>query len=277
MPGGPDPPLCAAFPSDVCGGGLGRVAYSSCSSPVLSSTPRAARCVTSFFRNSAGCIAQVSEPGISSQRFQIVSKICHFVRSSAANPHHQAPKTPVVEHKGNASHLTADYPLRAVSLTTFSVQRFNRFCCTLCNGDPGVTYGPSPHLQSEAPMATVRKQKAVTHGLRYNAELNNRIEAAAKKGGFSSHSAFIRAAIERELAGRRCGGTADRCESGSHGPRNSQSADRTAGVVRVRRRTGEDILDLCSRTAEGCARPGCRPRQSPLRPISQERRHGHGG
>ena len=35
-------------------------------------------------------------------------------------------------------------------------------------------------------MAMVRKQKAVTHGLRYNAELNNRIEAATKKGGFSS-------------------------------------------------------------------------------------------
>src|ERR1035438_1133287 len=72
------------------------------------------------------------------------------------------PKTPVVEHKGNATHLTAGEALRGVSLTTFSVQRFNRFCCTLCNGDPGVTCGPSPDLQSEAPMATVLKQKAVT-------------------------------------------------------------------------------------------------------------------
>jgi len=54
-------------------------------------------------------------------------------------------------------------------------------------------------------MAMVRKQKAGTHGLRYNAELNTRIETATKKGGFSSHSAFIRAAIERELAGRESG------------------------------------------------------------------------
>ena len=38
-----------------------------------------------------------------------------------------------------------------------------------------------------------------------NAALNNRIEVATKKGGFSSHSAFIRAAIERELAGRESG------------------------------------------------------------------------
>ena len=51
----------------------------------------------------------------------------------------------------------------------------------------------------------IRKQKAVTHGLPYSAELNNRIEAATKQGGFSSRSAFIRAAIERELAGRESG------------------------------------------------------------------------
>ena|ERR1017187_5590908 len=48
----------------------------------------------------------------------------------------------------------------------------------------------------------VRKQKTVARGLRYDAELNNRIEAAAKKAGFSCGSAFMRAAIERELAGR---------------------------------------------------------------------------
>jgi hypothetical protein len=48
----------------------------------------------------------------------------------------------------------------------------------------------------------LRKQKTVARGLRYDADLNNRIEAAAKKGGFSCGSAFIRAAIERELAGR---------------------------------------------------------------------------
>jgi hypothetical protein len=51
----------------------------------------------------------------------------------------------------------------------------------------------------------VQKQKKVTHGLRYDAELNNRIEAATRQGGFSSSSAFIRAAIEHELAGRESG------------------------------------------------------------------------
>src|SRR5579863_10220450 len=51
----------------------------------------------------------------------------------------------------------------------------------------------------------VRKQKAVTHGLRYNADLSHRIAAATKKGGFSCSSAFIRAAIERELVGRESG------------------------------------------------------------------------
>jgi hypothetical protein len=46
----------------------------------------------------------------------------------------------------------------------------------------------------------IRNQKKVTPGLRYHAELNNRIEAATKQGGFSCISAFTRAAIERELA-----------------------------------------------------------------------------
>jgi hypothetical protein len=36
-------------------------------------------------------------------------------------------------------------------------------------------------------------------------ELNRRIEIAAKESGFSNPSAFIRAAIEHELAGRESG------------------------------------------------------------------------
>jgi len=72
-------------------------------------------------------------------------------------------------------------------------------------------------------MAMVRKQKGITHDLRYNAELNKGIETATKKGGFSSHGAFIRAAIERGLAGRekrrRCG-----CER----IRNPQNIQKTA-------------------------------------------------
>jgi hypothetical protein len=66
--------------------------------------------------------------------------------------------------------------------------------------------------------------------------------------------AFMREAIEREQSG----------EPGPHGARNSKSADWTAGIVRVRRRAGQDLLDPCSRTAQGCARPSRRSRQDPL-------------
>ena len=79
----------------------------------------------------------------------------------------------------------------------------------------------------------IRKQKTVAHGLRYNAELNNRIDAATKKGGFSSRSAFIRAAIERDWPAGKAASmqrNTDRCQSRSHGTRNSESADRTAGA-----------------------------------------------
>jgi Arc/MetJ-type ribon-helix-helix transcriptional regulator len=104
----------------------------------------------------------------------------------------------------------------------------------LCNGGFGVTshhgtYGVGTHGYGT-------ERKAITHGLRYNAELNNRVEAATKCGGFSSHSAFIRAAIERELVVRESGvDAAERRigELGSHGPRNSQSADRAVGGIRV--------------------------------------------
>src|ERR1700729_897495 len=71
----------------------------------------------------------------------------------------------------------------------------------------------------------VRKQKDVTRGLRYAAELNKRIEAATKQGGFSNPSAFIRAAIERELAGRESG--VDAAEE-----RIAASLDRGMGEVR---------------------------------------------
>jgi Arc/MetJ-type ribon-helix-helix transcriptional regulator len=97
-------------------------------------------------------------------------------------------------------------------------------------------------------MAMVRKQKSVTHGLRYNAELNNRIEAATKKGGFSSHSAFIRAAIERELAGRESG--VDAAEQ-----RIAASLDRMAREIR-NLRIGQQALfafvDVLAKTFLTC-------------------------
>jgi len=50
-----------------------------------------------------------------------------------------------------------------------------------------------------------KQTPTVIHGLRLHAELRNRIAVAMQKGGFSSRSAFIRAAVERELAGRESG------------------------------------------------------------------------
>lgn len=49
------------------------------------------------------------------------------------------------------------------------------------------------------------KGKTVSRGLRLDGLLVGRIERAASDGGFSSPTAFIRAAIERELAGRESG------------------------------------------------------------------------
>ena len=49
------------------------------------------------------------------------------------------------------------------------------------------------------------KQKVRIRAARLTSELDGRIELATKIGGFSNPSAFIRAAIERELAGRESG------------------------------------------------------------------------
>lgn len=49
------------------------------------------------------------------------------------------------------------------------------------------------------------KQKVRIRAARLTPELDGRIQLATKSGGFSNPSAFIRAAIERELAGRESG------------------------------------------------------------------------
>jgi hypothetical protein len=67
-------------------------------------------------------------------------------------------------------------------------------------------------------------------------ELSNRIEAATKQGGFSCSSAFIRAAIERELAGRESG--VDVAEQ-----RIAASLDRRAREIR-NLRLGQQALFL---------------------------------
>ena len=62
-------------------------------------------------------------------------------------------------------------------------------------------------------------------GMRMDEPLIGRIERAAKDGGFSSPSAFIRAAIQRELAGRESG--VDAAEE-----RIAASLDRLAREIR---------------------------------------------
>jgi Arc/MetJ-type ribon-helix-helix transcriptional regulator len=47
--------------------------------------------------------------------------------------------------------------------------------------------------------------KIIVRSVRLAEDFNRKVEQAAKAGGFSSPSAFIRAAIERELAGREQG------------------------------------------------------------------------
>jgi Arc/MetJ-type ribon-helix-helix transcriptional regulator len=49
------------------------------------------------------------------------------------------------------------------------------------------------------------KKKLRIRATRLEPELNKRVERATREGGFSSPSAFIRASIERELAGRESG------------------------------------------------------------------------
>jgi len=98
-------------------------------------------------------------------------------------------------------------------------------------------------------MAVEQKQKAgVIHGLRINAELRNRIERAMQKGGFSSRSAFMRAAIERELAGRES--DVDAAEQ-----RIAASLDRTVRGIR-NLRIGQQALfafvDVLAKTFLTC-------------------------
>jgi len=50
-----------------------------------------------------------------------------------------------------------------------------------------------------------QKGSAISRGLRLNRQLMDRVSRATADGGFSNSSAFIRSAIERELAGRESG------------------------------------------------------------------------
>ena len=73
----------------------------------------------------------------------------------------------------------------------------NRGCsCTFVHASVTRPYGEG--VQSVRPA----KAKTRCRGIRLDEPLIARVEHAAKAGGFSNPSAFIRAAIQRELAGR---------------------------------------------------------------------------
>ena len=82
----------------------------------------------------------------------------------------------------------------------------------------------------------------------FRAKRDKRIEAATKKGGFSSPSAFMREAIERELAGRESG--VDAAEQ-----RIAASLDRMAREIR-NLRIGQQALfafvDVLAKTFLTC-------------------------
>jgi Arc/MetJ-type ribon-helix-helix transcriptional regulator len=69
------------------------------------------------------------------------------------------------------------------------------------------------------------KQKLRIRAARLEPELDRRIEVATKQGGFSNPSAFIRAALERELGGRE---KRSRCSRGA----NAATLDRVIREIR---------------------------------------------
>ena len=82
-----------------------------------------------------------------------------------------------------------------------------------------------PTRQGIRAVKAKNKGHTVCRGLRIDGMLIGRIESAARDGGFSSPTAFMRAAIERELAGRESG--VDAAED-----RIAASLDRLAREIR---------------------------------------------
>ena len=93
------------------------------------------------------------------------------------------------------------------------------------------------------------KQKLRIRAVRLEPELNKRVERATRDGGFSNPSAFIRGAIERELAGRESGVDAAEDRLAASLDRLSREIRarqaRATGSVCVRRFACEDIADVC--------------------------------
>lgn len=129
------------------------------------------------------------------------------------------PNRRVVEHKGLLCvfRFFLAYPLRFTAVPPRTNLPDMR---TFAHG--AVT---SPVFRGVRTVKSQRKAKTAWRGIRVDEVLIGRIDRAAKDGGFSNPSAFIRAAIERELAGRESG--VDAAEE-----RIAASLDRLAREVR---------------------------------------------
>ena len=104
-------------------------------------------------------------------------------------------KKRVVEHKGllRGCGLFSGQPFVFVEFGSCTIRGCS---CTFVHAL--VTSADGDAIQSVKPI----KAKTRCRGIRLDEPLIGRVERAAKAGGFSNPSAFIRAAIQRELAGR---------------------------------------------------------------------------
>jgi metal-responsive CopG/Arc/MetJ family transcriptional regulator len=94
------------------------------------------------------------------------------------------------------------------------------------------------------------KQKLIVRSVRLDADLNGRVELAAKEHGFANASAFIREAIQRsvsaqetatEAAEQRIAASIDRAHE-----RDSESQTSAAGGICVRRCPDQNAAHLRS-------------------------------
>ena len=100
-----------------------------------------------------------------------------------------------MEHKGllRGCGLFSGQPFAFVEFGSCTIRGYS---CTFVHAS--VTSPDDDAIQSVKPI----KAKTRCRGIRLDEPLIGRVERAAKAGGFSNPSAFIRAAIQRELAGR---------------------------------------------------------------------------
>jgi hypothetical protein len=155
--------------------------------------------VTASFKISTEYFGRFQQGAFIHARFRMFQLFTSSSRREADSKDRYRPNRRVVEHKGllRVFPFFLAYPLcfRAVPPCTNLSNM-----CTFVHAD--VTRLVCDGVRTVKSQA---KAKTVCRGLRIDEMLVGRIERAAKDGGFSNPSAFIRAAIERELAGRESG------------------------------------------------------------------------